>query len=510
MSFVTMNLVTMMYLVASVCFIQALKGLSSPASARKGNAFGMAGMAIAAITTVALILRLKADAAAAAQGAEAAAAAARALGMDVPTRSGSGGLGLGLVALGVLVGGGIGAFLAKRVEMTKMPELVAAMHSLIGMAAVCIAIAAVAEPHAFGIAARGEALPMGNRIELFIGTFVGAITFSGSVIAFGKLAGKYKFRLFQGAPVVFGGQHMLNLVLALVMVGLGLVFVFSGGTAPAWTPFLIMTAIAFVLGVLIIIPIGGADMPVVVSMLNSYSGWAAAGIGFSLNNAMLIIAGSLVGSSGAILSYIMCKAMNRSFFNVILGGFGGDASTAAAGGAQQQRNVKSGSSDDAVFLMQNAETVIIVPGYGLAVARAQHALKELVEKLTHQGVTVKYAIHPVAGRMPGHMNVLLAEAEVPYDQVFEMEDINSEFAQADVVLVLGANDVVNPAAKDPKSPIAGMPILEAYKAKTIIVNKRSMASGYAGLDNELFYMDKTMMVFGDAKKVLEDMVKAVE
>jgi len=510
MSFITMNLVTMMYLIASVCFIQALKGLSSPASARKGNAFGMAGMAIAAVTTIALIMRLKADAAEATHAAEVVAAAARALGMDTHARSGSGGLGLGLVALGVLVGGGIGAFLAKRVEMTKMPELVAAMHSLIGMAAVCIAIAAVAEPHAFGIAARGQALPVGNRIELFIGTFVGAITFSGSVIAFGKLAGKYKFRLFQGAPVVFSGQHMLNLVLALVMVGLGLVFVFSGGSEPAWTPFLVMTAIAFVLGVLIIIPIGGADMPVVVSMLNSYSGWAAAGIGFSLNNSMLIIAGSLVGSSGAILSYIMCKAMNRSFFNVILGGFGGDTSAAAAGGAQAQRNVKSGSSDDAVFLMQNAETVIIVPGYGLAVARAQHALKELVEKLGHHGVTVKYAIHPVAGRMPGHMNVLLAEAEVPYDQVFEMEDINSEFAQADVVLVLGANDVVNPAAKDPKSPIAGMPILEAYKAKTIIVNKRSMASGYAGLDNELFYMDKTMMVFGDAKKVLEDMVKAAE
>jgi len=510
MSFITMNLVTMMYLIASVCFIQALKGLSSPASARKGNAFGMAGMAIAAVTTIALILRLKHDASAAAETAEAVAAMARSMGLDVHARSGSGGLGLGLVALGVLVGGGIGAVLAKRVEMTKMPELVAAMHSLIGMAAVCIAIAAVAEPHAFGIAARGQALPVGNRIELFIGTFVGAITFSGSVIAFGKLAGKYKFRLFQGAPVVFSGQHMLNLVLALVMVGLGLVFVFSGGSQPAWTPFLIMTAIAFVLGVLIIIPIGGADMPVVVSMLNSYSGWAAAGIGFSLNNSMLIIAGSLVGSSGAILSYIMCKAMNRSFFNVILGGFGGDTSAAAAGGAQAQRNVKSGSSDDAVFLMQNAETVIIVPGYGLAVARAQHALKELVEKLGHHGVTVKYAIHPVAGRMPGHMNVLLAEAEVPYDQVFEMEDINSEFAQADVVLVLGANDVVNPAAKDPKSPIAGMPILEAYKAKTIIVNKRSMASGYAGLDNELFYMDKTMMVFGDAKKVLEDMVKAAE
>jgi len=400
--------------------------------------------------------------------------------------------------------------MAKRVEMTKMPELVAFMHSMIGLAAVCIAIAAVAEPQAFNIAGPGEPIPFGNRLELFIGTFVGAITFSGSVIAFGKLSGKYKFRLFQGAPVTFTGQHLLNLVLAIVMIGGGIMFATSPGVDPAWTPFIVMTVIAFVLGVLIIIPIGGADMPVVVSMLNSYSGWAAAGIGFSLNNSMLIVAGSLVGSSGAILSYIMCKAMNRSFFNVILGGFGGDATSATAGGAQQQRNVKSGSADDAAFLMTNAETVIIVPGYGLAVARAQHALKELTEKLTHNGVTVKYAIHPVAGRMPGHMNVLLAEAEVPYDQVFEMEDINSEFGQADVVLVLGANDVVNPAARTPGSPIFGMPILEAFKAKTIIVNKRSMAAGYAGLDNELFYMDKTMMVFGDAKKVIEDMVKAVE
>ena len=409
----------------------------------------------------------------------------------------------------IIVGGGIGATLAKRVEMTKMPELVAAMHSLIGLAAVCIAVAVVAEPWIFNITTRDVAIPFGNRLELFIGTFVGAITFSGSVIAFGKLSGKYKFRLFQGAPVSFTGQHFLNLILAITMVGLGLIFCFAPGTEPAWIPFVLMALIAFVLGVLIIIPIGGADMPVVVSMLNSYSGWAAAGIGFSLNNSMLIIAGSLVGSSGAILSYIMCKAMNRSFFNVILGGFGGAPAEAAAGG-QAQRNVKSGSADDAAFLMGNAETVIIVPGYGLAVARAQHALKELTEKLTHKGVIVKYAIHPVAGRMPGHMNVLLAEAEVPYDQVFEMEDINSEFGQADVVLVLGANDVVNPAAKDPKSSIAGMPILEAYKAKTVIVNKRSMAAGYAGLDNELFYMDKTMMVFGDAKKVIEDMVKAVE
>jgi NAD(P) transhydrogenase subunit beta len=485
MDFVSMNLVTMLYLIASVCFIQALKGLSHPSTARRGNAFGMSGMLIAAITTVALIDKL--------QG-----------------QMGLSSSGFALVLAGLVVGGGIGTYLARTVEMTKMPELVAAMHSLIGLAAVCIAVAAVSEPWAFHIAEHGQAIPFGNRLELFIGTFVGAITFSGSVIAFGKLSGKYKFRLFQGAPVSFAGQHMLNLVLAVVMVALGLVFCFASGSAPAWTPFIAMAAIAFLLGVLIIIPIGGADMPVVVSMLNSYSGWAAAGIGFSLNNAMLIIAGSLVGSSGAILSYIMCKAMNRSFFNVILGGFGGEPAAAGAGGTQAARPVKSGSADDSAFLMSNAETVIIVPGYGLAVARAQHALKELTEKLTAKGVNVKYAIHPVAGRMPGHMNVLLAEAEVPYDQVFEMEDINSEFGQADVVLVLGANDVVNPAAKDPKSSIAGMPILEAYKAKTVIVNKRSMAAGYAGLDNELFYMDKTMMVFGDAKKVIEDMVKAVE
>ncbi|MFY3138922.1 NAD(P)(+) transhydrogenase (Re/Si-specific) subunit beta [Achromobacter xylosoxidans] len=478
---ISLNLVTLLYLVASVCFIQALKGLSHPTTSRLGNAFGMAGMAIAVLTTGALIVGL--------------------------ARSGTATIGLGWVLLGLLVGGSIGTLMAKRVEMTKMPELVAFMHSMIGLAAVAIAVAVVAEPHAFGIVAAGTLIPTGNRFELFIGTFVGAITFSGSVIAFGKLSGKYKFRLFQGAPVVFPGQHMLNLALALLMLAMGVWFMLT----QAWTPFIIMTLIAFVLGVLIIIPIGGADMPVVVSMLNSYSGWAAAGIGFSLNNPMLIIAGSLVGSSGAILSYIMCKAMNRSFFNVILGGFGGQGGEAAAAGGGQQRSVKSGSPDDAAFLMTNAESVTIVPGYGLAVARAQHALKELAEKLTERGVTVKYAIHPVAGRMPGHMNVLLAEAEVPYDQVFEMEDINSEFGQTDVVLVLGANDVINPAAKnDPKSPIAGMPILEAYKARTVIVNKRSMASGYAGLDNELFYMDRTMMVFGDAKKVLEEMVKAVE
>jgi NAD(P) transhydrogenase subunit beta len=475
-----MNLVTSLYLIASVCFIQALKGLSHPTTSRRGNLFGMLGMGLAILTTVGLIYKLGAE-----------------LAQD----------GIVYVIVGLLIGGTAGSIMAKRVEMTKMPELVAFMHSMIGLAAVFIAIAAVVEPQSLGIVAQlGDAIPAGNRLELFLGAAIGAITFSGSVIAFGKLSGKYKFRLFQGAPVQFTGQHKLNLLLGVATLGLGITFMLTGDLSA----FALMLALAFIMGVLIIIPIGGADMPVVVSMLNSYSGWAAAGIGFSLNNSMLIIAGSLVGSSGAILSYIMCKAMNRSFFNVLLGGFGNTADAGPAG-AKEARPVKSGSADDATFLLTNADTVIIVPGYGLAVARAQHALKELTEKLTHRGVTVKYAIHPVAGRMPGHMNVLLAEAEVPYDQVFEMEDINSEFGQADVVLVLGANDVVNPAAKnDPKSPIAGMPILEAFKAKTIIVNKRSMASGYAGLDNELFYLDKTMMVFGDAKKVIEDMVKAVD
>ncbi|WP_417663532.1 NAD(P)(+) transhydrogenase (Re/Si-specific) subunit beta [Pseudomonas sp.] len=477
----SMNLITVLYLIASVCFIQALKGLSHPTTSRRGNLFGMIGMGLAVITTVGLMYKLSAEA-------------------DSP--------GIGYVILGLLVGGTAGSIMAKRVEMTKMPELVAFMHSMIGLAAVFIAIAAVVEPQSLGIvAALGDAIPAGNRLELFLGAAIGAVTFSGSVIAFGKLSGKYKFRLFQGAPVSFSGQHKLNLIVGIAILVLGLYFTFTGSL----TAFVLLLILAFIIGVLIIIPIGGADMPVVVSMLNSYSGWAAAGIGFSLNNSMLIIAGSLVGSSGAILSYIMCKAMNRSFFNVILGGFGAEADAGPAAGSKEQRPVKSGSSDDAAFLLTNADTVVIVPGYGLAVARAQHALMELAEKLTHRGVTVKYAIHPVAGRMPGHMNVLLAEAEVPYEQVFEMEDINSEFGQTDVVLVLGANDVVNPAAKnDPKSPIAGMPILEAYKAKTVIVNKRSMASGYAGLDNELFYLDKTMMVFGDAKKVIEDMVKAVE
>ncbi len=466
----SLNVVTLLYLVASVCFIQALKGLSHPTTARLGNVFGMAGMALAAVTTVALLAQLQAES----------------------------GTGLALIALGVIGGGSVGTVIARRVQMTKMPELVAAFHSLVGLAAVFIAIVAVHEPWAFGIAAPGGPIPRGNRLELFIGTFVGAITFSGSVIAFGKLSGR-----FRSAPVVFRGQHWLNLLLAAAMLGFGVWFFLT----QQWVPFLVMTALAFVIGVLIIIPIGGADMPVVVSMLNSYSGWAAAGIGFSLNNSMLIVSGSLVGSSGAILSYIMCKAMNRSFINVLLGGFGQEGGMAVAA---EQKAYRSGSAEDGAFLLGNAESVIIVPGYGLAVSRAQHALKELAHKLGEKGVNVRYAIHPVAGRMPGHMNVLLAEAEIPYDQVFEMEDINNEFQSTDVALVVGANDVVNPAAKTPGSPIFGMPILEAHKARNVIVIKRSMATGYAGLDNELFYLDKTMMVFGDAKKVLEDMVKALE
>ncbi len=483
----SLNLVTLLYLVASICFIQALKGLSHPTTSIRGNLFGMSGMAIAVLTTLALIWKL----------------------VEAAQLSPGASFGYALGAL--VVGGAIGATMANRVEMTKMPELVAFMHSMIGLAAVFIAVAAAVEPYAFGIVARPvpggiiDPIPHGNRLELILGAAIGAVTFSGSVIAFGKLSGKYKLRIFQGAPVTFKGQHWFNLAIAIAMVALIVGYTVS----ESHVDFYLVLAFAFILGVLIIIPIGGADMPVVVSMLNSYSGWAAAGIGFSLDNPMLIIAGSLVGSSGAILSYIMCRAMNRSFFNVLLGGFGGEAAT-ASGPAAAQRPVKSGSADDAAFVLGNAETVIIVPGYGLAVARAQHAVKELALKLTEKGVNVKYAIHPVAGRMPGHMNVLLAEAEVPYDQVFEMEDINGEFGQADVAIILGANDVVNPAAHTKGSAIYGMPILEAYKAKTIIVNKRSMAAGYAGLDNELFYMDKTMMVFGDAKKVVEDMVKAIE
>jgi len=462
------NQLALWYLAASVLFILALKGLSSPVSARRGNLFGVIGMAIAVLVTLAITKKVA------------------------------------FILVAMAIGGMVGAFVARRVQMTQMPELVAAMHSLVGMAAVLIAVAVVNNPGAFG---EPDPLPRGNRLELFIGSFVGAITFSGSVIAFGKLAGLgKKFRLFSSAPVVFRGQHLLNLVLAIVMIGFGLAFFLSPDKG--WMPFAVMAAIAFVLGVLIIIPIGGADMPVVISMLNSYSGWAAAGIGFSLNNTMLIIAGSLVGSSGAILSYIMCKAMNRSFISVIMGGFGAAEGAVAAGTGD--RTVRSGSAEDAAFLLANAESVVIVPGYGLAVARAQHAVKEMAQKLIAKGVNVRYAIHPVAGRMPGHMNVLLAEAEVPYDQVFEMEDINGELGTTDVALVLGANDVVNPLAHEKGSPIYGMPIIEAHKARTVLVNKRSMAAGYAGLDNPLFYMDKTMMVFGDAKKVVEDILKALE
>ena len=477
----SINTVTLLYLVASVCFIQALKGLSHPTTSIRGNVFGMVGMLIATISTFGLIGNM-----------------ANVLGTDSLLS------GVILVALGIILGGGIGATMAKKVEMTKMPELVAFMHSMVGLAAVFIAIAAVIEPHALNITEKGMQIPAGNRLELFLGAAIGAITFSGSVIAFGKLSGKYKFRLFQGAPIVFSGQHFINLIVGLSIIVLGVIFTLTEN----WAAFFLLLALSFIVGVLIIIPIGGADMPVVVSMLNSYSGWAAAGIGFSLGNSMLIVAGSLVGSSGAILSYIMCKAMNRAFLSVILGGFGGETDLAQSSG--ESKPIKTGSADDAAFMLGNADSVIIVPGYGLAVARAQHALKELTDKLIEKGIQVRYAIHPVAGRMPGHMNVLLAEAEVPYDQVFEMEDINSEFNQTDVVLVLGANDVVNPAAKTPGSPIFGMPILEVFKAQSVIVNKRSMASGYAGLDNELFYMDSTMMVFGDAKKIIEEIGKASE
>ena len=461
------NQVALWYLVASICFIFALKGLSHPTTARRGNALGIIGMAIAVVVTLAVVYSASKNVA--------------------------------MILIGIAVGGAIGAVIARRVQMTQMPELVAAFHSLVGMAAVLIAIAAVHNPTALGLA---NPIPAGNKLELFIGTFIGAITFSGSVIAFGKLSGRIR-----SAPVIFPGQQLLNLAIGVAMVGFGIWFFMADPREHYWLPYVVMTGLAFLLGFLLIIPIGGADMPVVISMLNSYSGWAAAGIGFSLNNPMLIISGSLVGSSGAILSYIMCKAMNRSFISVILGGFGAEGGTAVAGAEQKQ--VKSGSADDVAFMLSNADSVIIVPGYGLAVARAQHAVKEMANALREKGVNVRYAIHPVAGRMPGHMNVLLAEAEVPYDQVFEMEDINSDFGSTDVVLVLGANDVVNPLAEVKGSAIYGMPILDAHHARTVIVNKRSMAAGYAGLDNPLFYMDKTMMVFGDAKKVVEDIVKAL-
>ncbi len=456
------NFVALAYLLAAILFILALKGLSSPVTARRGNVFGMVGMAIAVLTTLTITHNVT------------------------------------YILLAIVAGGAVGAVVARRIQMTAMPELVAAMHSLVGLAAVLVAMSAFNNPAAYGIV---EPLQASTLIELFIGTFVGAITFTGSIIAFGKLSGKLGSK-----PLRFAGQHWLNLLLGIAMIGFGIAFFLT----ESWTPFLIMTAIALLIGVLLIMPIGGADMPVVVSMLNSYSGWAAAGIGFTLNNNMLIIAGSLVGSSGAILSYIMCRAMNRSFLNVILGGFGGGVSALVEGDATQ-KTYRSGSADDAAFMMGNADSVIIVPGYGLAVARAQHVINEMSAILTAKGIKVRYAIHPVAGRMPGHMNVLLAEAEVPYEQVVEMDEINNEFADTDVVLVIGANDVVNPAAKtDPHSPIYGMPIIEAHKARTVLVVKRSMATGYAGLDNDLFHLDKTMMVFGDAKKVVENIIKALQ
>ena len=447
----------LLYLVSAIFFILALRGLSSPNSARNGNRFGMAGMTIAVITTLLV-------------------------GKELVSW---------LIVLPLILGASIGIVAARKVEMTKMPELVASMHSFVGLAAVLIALAAVLNPI--------EIHTTTQRIELFIGAFIGAITFSASIVAFGKLSGKFGAR-----AILFKGQHWLNLALAILMIIFGAIF-FQTESISA---FMLMALIALILGITLIVPIGGADMPVVVSMLNSYSGWAAAGIGFTLNNSVLIIAGACVGSSGAILSYIMCKAMNRSIISVMLGGFGAEASEDIS--ANSEKPYRSGSIDDVSYLMANAETIIIVPGYGLAVARAQHALQELTTKLIDKGVKVEYAIHPVAGRMPGHMNVLLAEADVPYEQVIEMEEINSDFSQTDVVLVIGANDVVNPAAKTPGSAIYGMPILEAQKARMIIVNKRSMAPGYAGLDNELFYLDKTMMLFGDAKKVVEDLVKSIE
>jgi NAD(P) transhydrogenase subunit beta len=462
------NLTSLAYLVAAVLFILALRGLSSPVTSRQGNRFGMIGMGVAVVATLA--------------------------------HHGIGGLGYGLIFLGIIIGGAIGTFVALRIQMTALPQLVAAFHSLVGLAAVFVAAAALNAPEAFGIGTAGN-IHTQSLIEMSLGLAIGAITFSGSLIAFAKLQA-----LMSGAPFVFPGQHKLNLGLAALLVVLIVVFVATGSQAVFW----LIALLAFGLGFLIIIPIGGADMPVVVSMLNSYSGWAAAGIGFTIQNLALIITGSLVGASGAILSYIMCKGMNRSIINVLLGGFGGEGVAAAAGGAAADRTVKSGAAEDAAFIMKNASKVIVVPGYGMAVAQAQHALREMADTLKKENVEVKYAIHPVAGRMPGHMNVLLAEANVPYDEVFELEEINNEFSTADVAYVIGANDVTNPAAKtDPSSAIYGMPILDVEKAATVLFVKRSMASGYAGVDNELFFRPNTMMLFGDAKKMTEEIVQAL-
>ncbi len=460
------NLAALLYLVAGILFILALRGLSHPTTSRQGNMFGMVGMAIAVLTTLAL---------------------------SPPANI----VGWVLVIAGIAIGGGVGAVVARRIAMTQMPQLVAAFHSLVGLAAVLVAAAALYAPVAFGIGDVGH-IHRASLVEMTLGVAIGAITFTGSIIAFAKLNGN-----MSGKPIMLPGRHFINGGLALLLLVLIIAFVMTGSIPLFW----IITILSLVLGGLLIVPIGGADMPVVVSMLNSYSGWAAAGIGFTLGNTALIITGALVGSSGAILSYIMCKGMNRSFISVILGGFGGEVAGGAAGAAET-RPVKQGSADDAAYIMKNAQKVIIVPGYGMAVAQAQHALREMADKLKEEGVEVKYAIHPVAGRMPGHMNVLLAEAQVPYDEVFELEDINSEFAQADVAFVIGANDVTNPAAKtDPTSAIYGMPILDVEKAKTVLFIKRGMGSGYAGVENELFFRDNTMMLFGDAKKVTEEIVK---
>ena len=463
----SVNIAALLYLVSGALFIMALRGLSSPATSRQGNMYGMTGMAIAMLTTLAT--------------------------MQLSPMV------IGLTVLGLAIGGGIGAYAAKNIAMTAMPQLVAAFHSLVGLAAVFVAAAAFYAPEAFHIVGGdGQILPL-SRIEMSLGAAIGALTFTGSIIAFLKLDGR-----MSGAPIMLPARHLINIALGVALIASVALFYMS----PNWLWFWAIIAISLALGFLLIIPIGGADMPVVVSMLNSYSGWAAAGIGFTLHNTALIITGALVGSSGAILSYIMCKGMNRSFISVILGGFGGESAGPAAKG--EAKPVKQGSADDAAFIMKNAASVIIVPGYGMAVAQAQHALREMADHLKKEGVSVKYAIHPVAGRMPGHMNVLLAEANVPYDEVFELEDINSDFGQADVAFVIGANDVTNPSAKDdPQSPIYGMPVLEVWKAKTVMFIKRGMSSGYAGVDNPLFWRDNTMMLFGDAKKMTEEINKGI-
>ncbi len=463
------DITALAYLIAAVLFILALRGLSSPVTSRQGNRYGIIGMAVAVVATLA--------------------------------HHGMGGAGYALIVVGIIIGGAVGTFVALRIQMTALPQLVAAFHSLVGLAAVFVAAAALNAPEAFGIGTPGH-IHTQSLIEMSLGLAIGAITFSGSLIAFAKLQA-----LMSGAPITFPGQHKLNLGLGVLLLLLIVAFVASGSQVVFW----LIALLSFGLGFLIIIPIGGADMPVVVSMLNSYSGWAAAGIGFTIQNLALIITGSLVGASGAILSYIMCKGMNRSIINVLLGGFGTEGGAAAGGGAAAaDRTVKSGNAEDAAFIMKNASKVIVVPGYGMAVAQAQHALREMADTLKKEGVEVKYAIHPVAGRMPGHMNVLLAEANVPYDEVFELEEINNEFSTADVAYVIGANDVTNPAAKtDPSSAIYGMPILDVEKAATVLFVKRSMASGYAGVDNELFFRPNTMMLFGDAKKMTEEIVQAL-